>query len=386
MLFSLFVFVFFFFGEERMPLPLVRSKVPMSATLCQNRGGTTSTGGQSRPGMSINLGITSSTRSSKFVLGTRARHEKYGMVGMTRRWQWFVRASSNNDEGLGEENNNSEDTSTEGGDDWRSFRAQLIQSYNKTETSEEGDNKATREDKVQEGVVTDSDKSDLPERLWAHDIGNRPEKGCLIIARPDAFLQSQRYFHEAVIFLVDYSPSKGAVGLILNRPTQFTLNAISFDITSPEDDEGEANEGGDTGAVNIPEFLRENRVYFGGDVKSASSTLMAMHPFDETIIPGAQKVVEGVYCNGKWFELNGDNGPAVALDAPKYKFFAQYAGWAPGQLERELDTNDVWIAAACAPELVLKQVIQLPKPLWREVLELMGGEYAIMSKQQYGEL
>lgn len=49
-------------------------------------------------------------------------------------------------------------------------------------------------------------------------------------------------------------------------------------------------------------------------------------------------------------------------------------------------TDQVWITAACAPELVLKQVIQLPKPLWREVLELMGGEYAIMSKQQYGEL
>ena len=134
----------------------------------------------------------------------------------------------------------------------------------------------------------------------------------------------------------------------------------------------------------------------------------------------------------------------MALDAPKYKFFAQYAGWAPGQLERELESNEVsftlslsfcgtkwrcpglatippsslstplglililppfrsilpppthspthsltdqvWITAACAPELVLKQVIQLPKPLWREVLELMGGEYAIMSKQQYGEL
>ena len=42
--------------------------------------------------------------------------------------------------------------------------------------------------------------------------------------------------------------------------------------------------------VHIPEFLRENRVYFGGDVKSVSSTLMAMHPFNEDIIPGAQKV------------------------------------------------------------------------------------------------
>jgi len=280
-------------------------------------------------------------------------------------------------------------------EDWRSFRAQLIQSGLKTSGRREGEPMPTTQGEGQESSEGDPKKEqesrDLPSSssMWAHAIGNRPEKGCLIIARPDAFLQSQKYFHEAVIFLVDYSPEKGAVGLILNRPTQFTLGAISFDITSPEDGQGKMPEVEDKDLeekVNIPMFLRENRVYFGGDVKSAASTLMAVHPFDETIIPDAQKVVEGVYCNGKWFELGEDRGPAVAIDAPKYKFFAQYAGWAPGQLESELDTDQVWIAAACSPELVLKQVIQLPKPLWREVLELMGGEYATMSKEQYGEL
>uniref|UniRef100_A0A7S3E292 Transcriptional regulator n=1 Tax=Chloropicon laureae TaxID=464258 RepID=A0A7S3E292_9CHLO len=298
-------------------------------------------------------------------------------------------------------------------EDWRSFRAQLIQSYSRAPSGAEEATTAVQqqEDEGEKGAdkAGEKDKASAaapqaqPLGLWAHEIGNRPEKGCLIIARPDAFMQSQRYFHEAVIFIIDYSPQKGAVGLILNRPTQFTLKGISFDITSPpddeEEDEGQAGQAASTAsgeddpasasgeaAVAIPEFLRDNRVYFGGDVRSASSTLIGLHPFDETIIPGAQKVMDGVYCNGKWFELTEENCPAVALDAPKYKFFAQYAGWAPGQLERELETNSVWIAAACSPEIVLKQVIQLPKPLWREVMELLGGEYALMSKQQYGEL
>jgi hypothetical protein len=31
---------------------------------------------------------------------------------------------------------------------------------------------------------------------------------------------------------------------------------------------------------------------------------------------------------------------------------------------------------------VLKQCLQLPKPLWREVMELMGGEYAATSRRE----
>jgi hypothetical protein len=38
--------------------------------------------------------------------------------------------------------------------------------------------------------------------------------------------------------------------------------------------------------------------------------------------------------------------------------------------------------AAAARSLVLKQCLQLPKPLWREVMELMGGEYADTSRRE----
>ena len=45
---------------------------------------------------------------------------------------------------------------------------------------------------------------------------------------------------------MDYSPSKGAVGLILNRPTQFTLESISFDITSPTEEGSQDADGNPT--------------------------------------------------------------------------------------------------------------------------------------------
>ena len=38
-----------------------------------------------------------------------------------------------------------------------------------------------------------------------------------------------------------------------------------------------------------------------------------------------------------------------------------------------------------AKQLALKQVIQLPKPLWREILELCGGELKSAAARAYGE-
>ena len=46
----------------------------------------------------------------------------------------------------------------------------------------------------------------------------------------------------------------------------------------------------------------------------------------------------------------------------------------------------MWYPVACSKQLALKQVIQLPKPLWREVLELCGGDLKKASKRAYGEL
>ena len=60
----------------------------------------------------------------------------------------------------------------------------------------------------------------------------------------------------------------------------------------------------------------------------------------------------------------------------------RYCGWGPGQLESECERG-VWYPVSAAKELSLKQVIQLPKPLWREVSELCGGELADMAVRAY---
>lgn len=54
---------------------------------------------------------------------------------------------------------------------------------------------------------------------------SQPELGCLIIAREDLFTQSQQYFHRAVMVVIQHD-QEGTVGLILNRPTIFTMGDV----------------------------------------------------------------------------------------------------------------------------------------------------------------
>lgn len=59
--------------------------------------------------------------------------------------------------------------------------------------------------------------SDRVPQSWAHLLPG-PEKGCVLLASPQHFKATQRYFHEAAILILNYGPG-GALGLILNKPT-----------------------------------------------------------------------------------------------------------------------------------------------------------------------
>lgn len=59
---------------------------------------------------------------------------------------------------------------------------------------------------------------------WAHPLV-RPELGCLVLANESMFTQRQQYFYHAVILVIQHGLD-GTVGLILNRPTTFTMGDV----------------------------------------------------------------------------------------------------------------------------------------------------------------
>ena len=58
--------------------------------------------------------------------------------------------------------------------------------------------------------------------------------------------------------------------------------------------------------------------------------------------------------------------------------------WAPGALEREVRLGK-WQCAASARPVALKQCLALPKPLWHEVMELVGGDAEMLSRFEFLE-
>jgi putative transcriptional regulator len=178
----------------------------------------------------------------------------------------------------------------------------------------------------------------------------------LLVARGDNFTQGQQYFHQAVILMLEHD-EKGSMGVILNRPTQYSMGYVSGDESGP---------------------FSENALYFGGDV--GDGTVSFLH--GSSSVSGSVEVSNGVFLGG--YESACELVKQGEVEANDCKFFARYCGWGPGQLKSECERG-VWYPVACSKQIALKQVIQLPKPLWREVSELVGGDVGYESRKAYGE-
>ena len=61
------------------------------------------------------------------------------------------------------------------------------------------------------------------------------------------------------------------------------------------------------------------------------------------------------------------------------RIFTRYSGWAPGQLQQEVQAG-VWFCAAAGPGLILNTSGREGPDHWHQVLETMGGDYKGLSE------
>jgi putative transcriptional regulator len=146
----------------------------------------------------------------------------------------------------------------------------------------------------------------------------RSLKGTLLVATPQLLAP---IFTHSVILMLDHSEG-GAAGLILNRPTDATVSAIAEQVFEESSD-------------------WEKPISLGGPVPGP---LIVLHTIDEL---ADQEVLPGVFSTvdaGKVREL-------VRRKAEPSLAVANYSGWAPGQLEGEIEEGS-WQSVAARPALV----------------------------------
>jgi putative transcriptional regulator len=160
-------------------------------------------------------------------------------------------------------------------------------------------------------------------------------QGKLLIARREL---PDPNFAETVVLLVQYN-ERGAMGLIVNRPTEISVSSLVPELK-------------DSSARDVP-------IYAGGPV--SRDTLMMLVRSDDT--PGeARLVFEDVYVSRSrelLERMSGDTGRQG-----KVRVYVGYAGWAPGQLEAEVERGD-WHIMSADSGIVFHRS---PLGVWRTLL------------------
>lgn len=155
------------------------------------------------------------------------------------------------------------------------------------------------------------------------------------------------YFHRTVV-LVCHHDDEGAFGLVVNRASD--------------------NDVGDLIIADLPEQLKEQKLFAGGPVQPAALSYLHTAAFipEASIIPGLQI--------GHSLEELVDIGESYSTDK-KVKIFAGYAGWSPGQLEDEMKRQS-WLTFPATSELVFHTPSE---QLWKTIMKQMGWQQRLFA-------
>jgi putative transcriptional regulator len=168
-------------------------------------------------------------------------------------------------------------------------------------------------------------------------------KGRLLVATPALFDPNFR----RTVVLVGEHGEEGAMGLVLNRPSEMTVAEAVPPLAS----------------VAGPDA----RVHVGGPVQPEAVLVLA-----EFVDPSsaATLVVGDV-----GFASSDDDLEEMAQSVRRARVFAGYSGWGPGQLESELEEESWLVEPAEGVDL-------FPEPgddLFGSVLRRKGGTYRVIA-------
>ena len=173
----------------------------------------------------------------------------------------------------------------------------------------------------------------------------RSTVGKLLIAEP---MLGDPNFDRTVVLMVEHSDD-GALGVVLNRPTDLEVGAVLSDWAE---------------LAATPTVL-----YLGGPVEQNGVLALARRR-GVGALPGWSPVIDDVGTID--LHLAPDH---LASDVEAIRFFAGYAGWGPGQLETELDDGAWLVVDALADDVFAAD----PDLMWRAVLRRQQGRVSMLA-------
>jgi putative transcriptional regulator len=161
-------------------------------------------------------------------------------------------------------------------------------------------------------------------------------RGHLLVAAPSLF----DYFRRSVVLVIEHTP-EGAMGVVLNRESE-TRVAEAIPQLAPLADE-------------------DDLVMLGGPV--APESVVAVGEFGDLADAGTHVVGQ-----------LGTLDPESTNDSlRRLRVYAGYAGWAPGQLDDELE-QEAWVVVPAEDEDPFSGA-----DIWARALERRGGAYRLLA-------
>ena len=167
-------------------------------------------------------------------------------------------------------------------------------------------------------------------------------KGQLLIAGPGLIDPN---FRRTVVLVGEHS-DEGALGVILNRATESTVDEAVPELATFFDG---------LGAIHV-----------GGPVQPSAIVILA--EFSEPDRAGSLVL-------GSVGFLPSEVDPDELGQLRRARVFAGYAGWGPGQLDGELEEGS-WIVEPALPDDIFTTD---PGELWSDVLRRKGGPFSVLA-------
>ena len=182
--------------------------------------------------------------------------------------------------------------------------------------------------------------------MMGHVAGVRGLTGRLLVATPRL---DDPNFRRTVVLMLDHG-EEGALGIVVNRPLEVDVAAVL--------------------PLWQPYATAPGRLFQGGPVALDSALGVVAVPGGDVEPTGVRRII------GSLGLVDLDTSPQDMVGGVAgLRIFAGYAGWAAGQLEREIEEGAWYVVDAEARD----PFSDAPQTLWRQVLRRQRGDLALVS-------